>query len=61
MAERPKVVVVQCVCGKLKQQGFICDYCYSTEGDEFKPLRACNITPPESGSEVQRYDGNESG
>lgn len=27
---RKKIVVVQCVCGKLKQQSFICDFCYST-------------------------------
>lgn len=30
-AEDVRIVVVQCVCGKLKQQGFICDFCYSTE------------------------------
>jgi hypothetical protein len=24
-------VVVQCVCGKLKQRNFICDFCFSTE------------------------------
>lgn len=37
MAETPNaesvrfVQCVQCVCGRLKQRGFICDFCYSTE------------------------------
>lgn len=39
------LVAVQCVCGRMKQRGFICDVCFSTEdngtdsdieeGDEF--------------------------
>jgi hypothetical protein len=28
------IEVVQCVCGKLKQRNFICDYCYSTEHND---------------------------
>lgn len=28
--------VVQCVCGRLKQQGFICDFCYSTKPEPAK-------------------------
>lgn len=27
----PLHLIVQCVCGRQKQQGFICDFCYSTE------------------------------
>lgn len=38
-----KIGLVRCKCGRLKQPGFICDFCYSEEDGRDSPARTCRI------------------
>lgn len=36
------LVSVQCVCGRMKQRGFICDFCFSTEDVSIEECPGCS-------------------